>query len=247
MNADASARELPVWMPITSISAFLAVRPSIGASARHGTHQDAHTFTSTGRPRNPAMIAKMADTVDEISSGRFVLALGAGWHEPEYRAFGFPFDHRFGRFEESFTIIRTLLADGEIDFHGAFYDLPNCVLTPNGPRGGDLPLLVGSIGERMLRATLPYIDAWNVWFEDFANDPLRLREVMAARGLWSTIISGVTRQATSMTPPSSGICAARSASTYRTPSSWKAGTRSSPAKCQESRRCWRAPGPAPPD
>ncbi|MEZ4530909.1 MAG: LLM class flavin-dependent oxidoreductase [Thermomicrobiales bacterium] len=83
--------------------------------------------------------------------------MGAEWNRPDFEPFGFPFDHRVGRFEEAFTIIRTLLSDGEIDFHGAYYDLPNCILTPNGPRGGDLPLLVGSIGERMLRATLPYV------------------------------------------------------------------------------------------
>lgn len=127
---------------------------------------------------NPAIIAKKAATIDEISNGRLILGLGAGWNLAEFQSFGFPFDHRVGRFEEAFTIIRTLLADGQIDFHGTWYDLPDCVLTPNGPRNGDLPLLVGSIGERMLRATLPWVDAWNVWFEDFRNDPVQLRPIM---------------------------------------------------------------------
>jgi alkanesulfonate monooxygenase SsuD/methylene tetrahydromethanopterin reductase-like flavin-dependent oxidoreductase (luciferase family) len=126
---------------------------------------------------NPAIIAKKAATIDEISNGRLILGLGAGWNLPDFEPFGFPFDHRVGRFEEALTIIRTLLADGEIDFHGTYYDLPDCILTPNGPRKGDLPLLVGSIGERMLRSTLPYVDSWNVWFEDFENDPLKLRAV----------------------------------------------------------------------
>lgn len=127
---------------------------------------------------NPAIIAKKAATIDEISDGRLILGLGAGWNAPDFTPFGFPFDHRVGRFEEAFTIIRTLLAKGEIDFHGQWYDLPQCILTPNGPRAGDLPLLVGSIGERMLRATLPYVDIWNVWFEDFQNDPTVLRSVV---------------------------------------------------------------------
>jgi len=127
---------------------------------------------------NPVIIAKKAATIDEISDGRLILGLGAGWNLPDFQPYGFPYDHRVGRFEEAFTIIRTLLADGEIDFHGTYYDLPDCILTPNGPRKGDLPLLVGSIGERMLRATLPYVDAWNVWFEDFRNDPIELRVVM---------------------------------------------------------------------
>ena len=59
--------------------------------------------------RNPALLAKMADTIDEISGGRLILGLGAGWHEPEFDAFGYPFDHRFERFEEALHIIRTLL------------------------------------------------------------------------------------------------------------------------------------------
>ena len=63
-----------------------------------------------------------------ISSGRLILGLGAGWNEREYRAFGFPFDHRVSRFAEAFTIIRTLLADGEIDFAGSYYRAEHCVL-----------------------------------------------------------------------------------------------------------------------
>ncbi|CAA9554442.1 MAG: hypothetical protein AVDCRST_MAG88-995, partial [uncultured Thermomicrobiales bacterium] len=68
--------------------------------------------------RNPALLAKMAETVDEISGGRIILGLGAGWHEPEYDAFGYPFDHRASRFEEAFTIIRALLQEGHVDFAG---------------------------------------------------------------------------------------------------------------------------------
>ena len=59
--------------------------------------------------RNPALLAKIADTVDEISGGRLILGLGAGWHEPEYAAFGYPFDHRVGRFAEALQVIVPLL------------------------------------------------------------------------------------------------------------------------------------------
>jgi alkanesulfonate monooxygenase SsuD/methylene tetrahydromethanopterin reductase-like flavin-dependent oxidoreductase (luciferase family) len=121
---------------------------------------------------NPAMLAKQAATVDEISGGRLVLGLGAGWNEPEYLAYGFPFDHRVSRFEEAFTIIRTLLADGRCDFHGSYYDLHDCELLPRGPRHGDRegpPLMVGSMGERMLSITLPWVQAWNAWFSWFGN------------------------------------------------------------------------------
>ena len=128
---------------------------------------------------NPAIIAKKATTVDEISGGRLVLGLGAGWNEPEYRAFGLPFDHRVSRFEEAFTIIRTLLNDGFIDFHGDYYRAENCTLLPRGPRPGALPLMVGTTGERMLRITLPWVQSWNVWYADFDNRPENLAPILA--------------------------------------------------------------------
>src|SRR3954449_5416084 len=66
--------------------------------------------------RNPALLAKMADTVDEISGGRLILGLGAGYHEPEFTAFGYPYDYRASRFAEALTIATTLLRKGQIDF-----------------------------------------------------------------------------------------------------------------------------------
>jgi probable F420-dependent oxidoreductase len=119
---------------------------------------------------NPAMLAKKAVTVDEISNGRLILGLGAGWNRTEYDAYGFPFDHRASRFEEAFTIIRTLLSQGEIDFEGEYYTLRDCELLPPARPGG-IPLMVGSKGPRVLRATLPHVDAWNAWFAWFGNTP----------------------------------------------------------------------------
>jgi alkanesulfonate monooxygenase SsuD/methylene tetrahydromethanopterin reductase-like flavin-dependent oxidoreductase (luciferase family) len=120
---------------------------------------------------NPAILAKRADTIDEISGGRFVLGLGAGWNETEFRAFGVPFDHRIARFEEAFTIIRSLLRDGAVDFAGMYYEARDCELLPRGPRPGGPPLMIGSTGERMLRITAPYVDSWNAWYADTANRP----------------------------------------------------------------------------
>jgi probable F420-dependent oxidoreductase len=120
---------------------------------------------------NPAVLAKQAATLDEISGGRFVLGLGAGWNETEFRAFGIPFDHRVSRFEEAFTIIRTLLREGSIDFEGRFYQARDCELLPRGPTPGGPPLLIGSSGERMLRITAPHVAGWNAWFADTANSP----------------------------------------------------------------------------
>ncbi len=129
---------------------------------------------------SPAMIAKYASTLDEISGGRLILGLGAGWNEPEYKAFGFPFDHRVDRFEEAFTIIRTLLREGKIDYDGRYYQARDCELLPRGPRPAGPPLMVGSNGPRMLELTLPYVDAWNAWFAWFGNDPDKLKPMLAA-------------------------------------------------------------------
>ena len=119
---------------------------------------------------NPALLAKQAATIDEISGGRFILGLGAGWNETEFRAFGYPFDHRIDRFEEAFTIIRTLLRDGAIDFDGRWYQARDCELLPR-PRPGGPPLMIGSNGPRMLRATALHVQSWNTWFADTGNNP----------------------------------------------------------------------------
>src|SRR5215216_5162481 len=116
--------------------------------------------------RNPALLAKMADTVDEISGGRLVLGLGAGYHEPEFRAFGYPFDHLGSRFDEALTIITTLLREGHLDFVGTYYHVRECELHPRGPRPGGSPILVAGgmpAGPRMLRLGAERADLWNDW------------------------------------------------------------------------------------
>jgi alkanesulfonate monooxygenase SsuD/methylene tetrahydromethanopterin reductase-like flavin-dependent oxidoreductase (luciferase family) len=118
---------------------------------------------------NPAMLAKKAATIDEISGGRLILGLGAGWNRPDYDAFGFPYDHRVSRFEEAFTIIRELLATGRSDFTGQYYALDRGQLLPRGPRKTGPPMLIGSTGERMLAITLPYVAAWNAWGPSIGN------------------------------------------------------------------------------
>ena len=120
---------------------------------------------------NPALLAKQASTIDEISGGRLILGLGAGWNETEFRAFGFPFDHRIDRFEEAFTIIRTLLQEGAVDFEGRYYQARDCELLPRGPRPTGPPLMIGSNGPRMLTIALPHVQAWNTWFADVGNAP----------------------------------------------------------------------------
>ena len=127
----------------------------------------------------PAMLAKKAATIEEISGGRLILGLGAGWNEVEYRGFGFPYDHRVSRFEEAFTIIRTLLTEGEIDFVGKYYQARECTLHPRGPRPDGPPLMIGSQGPRMLGITIPHVQAWNAWYSWFGNSPDGLMQCLA--------------------------------------------------------------------
>jgi alkanesulfonate monooxygenase SsuD/methylene tetrahydromethanopterin reductase-like flavin-dependent oxidoreductase (luciferase family) len=147
------------WEAWTSLAALAAVTervelgPLVAATSFHA----------------PAMLAKQAATVDAISGGRLVLGLGAGWNEREYRAFGFPYDHRVSRFEEAFTIIRRLLREGRANVHGTWYRVEDCVLDPPPARPGGPPLMLGSIGPRMLGIGLPHVDAWNVWWSDYGN------------------------------------------------------------------------------
>jgi len=118
---------------------------------------------------NPAVLAKVAAAVDDISGGRLILGLGAGWNRTEFDAFGVRFDHRVSRFEEAFAIIRGLLAEGRVDYRGSYYSAPDCELLPRPSRRGGPPLMVGSMGERMLAITLPHVSAWNAWYRWFGN------------------------------------------------------------------------------
>ena len=156
--ADGSTRgPWEAWTTLAGLAEAtdsIALGPLVAATAFHA----------------PAMLAKLASTVDEVSNGRLILGLGAGWNETEYRAFGFPFDRRVSRFEEAFTIIRSLLRDGYVDFSGEFYTARECELLPR-PRPGGPPLLIGSTGERMLKITAPYVNAWNSWYRQTGNRP----------------------------------------------------------------------------
>jgi probable F420-dependent oxidoreductase len=117
----------------------------------------------------PGLLARKAAAVQEVSGGRLVLGLGAGWNETEFRAFGLPFDHRASRFGEAFEIIRRLLAGERVTFEGRFSHVDDAVLLPMPARR--VPMMIGSIGDRLLRTALPHVDAWNTWYADFGNTP----------------------------------------------------------------------------
>jgi len=115
----------------------------------------------------PGILARQIAAVDELSAGRFVAALGAGWNVAEFRAFGLPFDHHVSRFEEAFTIIRRLLHGERVTFEGRFHSVHDAVLLP--PLRRRPKLMIGANAPRMLSITLPHVDAWNTWFTVYGN------------------------------------------------------------------------------
>ena len=117
----------------------------------------------------PTVLAKMAATVDEVSRGRLVVGVGAGWNRAEFDAFGIPFQHRASRFEESFEIVRRLLAGERVSFEGRWHRSSEAVLLPAPMRRPTL--MVGSTGPRVLAAALPHVDVWNTWYDWFGNTP----------------------------------------------------------------------------
>jgi len=129
--------------------------------------------------RNPAVLAKMADTIDEISGGRLILGLGAGYHDPEYHAFGYPTNYRYSRFAEAIQVIHGLLRDGQIDFEGTYYQARECVLRPRGPRSGGPPIMIGTRGPKMFRLTAQYADMWNVFLLRGNSRPEDLESIMS--------------------------------------------------------------------
>jgi probable F420-dependent oxidoreductase len=165
------ARPVGVWEGWSLLAALAAATTRVALGP----------FVACTGYRNPALLAKMAATVDEISGGRLILGLGAGNHEPDYAAFGYPFDHRAGRFEEALAIVHALLREGAVDFRGTYHEARGCELRPRGPRPHGPPILVGAKGPRLLRLAAAYADAWNPsWTADPARIPPLRAKVDAA-------------------------------------------------------------------
>jgi len=129
----------------------------------------------------PAVLAKMASTIDEVSGGRFVLGLGSGWNRREFDAFGIPYDKRVSRFEEAFAIISGLLRGERVTLDGAFHTVDDVVLLPEPARR--TPIMIGSNGKRMLSIALPHVQAWNTWWDDYHNAPEGLAKLIEEIGI----------------------------------------------------------------
>lgn len=146
----------PVLECWTALAALAATVPSV----RLGSLVSGNTY------RHPAVLAKMASTLDHVSGGRAVLGLGAGWQENEHRAYGIDFfdvPGRLARLDEACAAIRHLLTDERASFEGRYYTLSDAPLDPK-PVQPHLPLLVGGGGEKVtLRIAARWADEWNVW------------------------------------------------------------------------------------
>lgn len=123
------------------------------------------TLVSSTTFRNPAILARMVDTIEDISGGRVILGLGAGDSPYEHEAYGLPYDHRASRFEEAVQIIRGLLREGHSDFQGRYYQTREAEIRPRGPRPEGPPLMIGAhtTSPRMMRLVAEYADIWNEW------------------------------------------------------------------------------------
>jgi len=152
----------------------------LAALASSTSHLELGQLVTCTSFRHPALLAKMATTADAVSGGRLILGLGAGWYDPEYEAFGYPTDHRVGRFEEAIAIIGPLLGGERVTLAGSYYQVRDAVLRP--PPDRPIPILVAAKGRRMLRLTARHADAWNTAWFGLPDDLLhrRLAELNAA-------------------------------------------------------------------
>jgi F420-dependent oxidoreductase-like protein len=150
---DTSAPWPEAWMTLAAVGAQV---PRL----RLGTLVTGNTY------RHPAVLAKMAATLDHITGGRVVLGLGSGWQENEHRQYGIAFytvGERLARLDEACQVIKALYRPGKANFAGKYYVLRDATCEPK-PMQDPLPLLIGGGGEKVtLRITAQHADEWNVW------------------------------------------------------------------------------------
>src|SRR3954451_1812964 len=163
------------WESWTLLSALASVTTRV----RLGTYVLAMPY------RNPALLAKMAETLDEVSGGRVILGLGAGWNEPEFESYDFPWAGRFDRFEEGLRIVVGMVREGRATVEGRLARASSARLEPRGPRPGGLPVMVGGGGPRMLRLTAELADEWNAGLRtpaEFVEGGAALDEALRGAG-----------------------------------------------------------------
>jgi alkanesulfonate monooxygenase SsuD/methylene tetrahydromethanopterin reductase-like flavin-dependent oxidoreductase (luciferase family) len=108
--------------------------------------------------RHPALLAKMAGALQELTNGRLLLGVGAGNQVAEHTAFGLPFDYRVSRFDEYLQILVPLLANQRVTLQGRFYQVTDASLLMTHP---PVPLMIAALGERMMGLAARYANSWN--------------------------------------------------------------------------------------
>lgn len=126
--------------------------------------------------RNPAVLAKMAVTLDEVSGGRVILGIGAGWHKPEFDAFGLNCSNKVDQFEEAVSIIAPLVREGQVDFQGAYHQARNCLIVPKPSR--QIPILIAGKQPRMLGLVAKWADSYNTAWHGHADSAMERLSVV---------------------------------------------------------------------
>lgn len=134
-----------------------------GAAAAESSSIEIGTWVLSALHRNPGLTAKVAATLDEIAGGRFVFGFGSGHAGPQGEAFGFPHDKTVSRYEDALKIIVPLLRQGEVDYKGEYHTAVNQPLTPLGPSGTKIPLMLGGHGPRTMGLAVEYADIWSAY------------------------------------------------------------------------------------
>ena len=134
-----------------------------GAVAATTARVEVGTWVLSALHRNPGLTAKVAETLDEISAGRFLLGLGSGHAGKQGAAFGYPLDHTIGRFDEALQIIVPLLREGHADFAGQYHRAVNLEQRPLGPRPGGISLMLAGHGECTMGLAVRYADIWSAY------------------------------------------------------------------------------------
>jgi alkanesulfonate monooxygenase SsuD/methylene tetrahydromethanopterin reductase-like flavin-dependent oxidoreductase (luciferase family) len=198
------------------------------------------TLVLVGAYRNPALLAEMAETVDEISGGRLVLGMGAGVNQDEHEAYGFSWQHRYDRLEEALTVIHALFRDGHVDFEGRYVTARDCELGLRGPRSAGPPILLGGTGPRIQRLAARFADLWNV---GFFGEPSDVDTVARLRREVDDACAGVGREAGSLERTAAVMVHLGGPPAMLGPYDWSAGAlRGSVAELASSLRAFAAMG-----
>ena len=146
----------------------------LGALAERTDDMDLGPLVGSVTYRNPALLAKMATTVDILSEGRLRLGLGAGWHDEEHAAYGFDFpdiETRIEMLDESLHVARSMFTEDEPTFHGEHFQIEDAFNEPKPVQNPYPPIVIGGAGPKILRVAAKHADEWNVEISSRARGP----------------------------------------------------------------------------